>query len=332
MPLWLRYNDKSMILPSGQLFVGRSAECHVVVSDPLASRRHAMITMSQMGAFVTDLGSKAGVMVNGLLISGARRLQTGDTIQIAGSRLVVENVELPEEEEPTDPRMRSTISPPAFDAGSGRLAPTLLGIPRVQPLRMTPPGDTLDEEDEEGRRRGFARTMEAPRVTILDTTRAGQRWIRALARSARRGPKRPTRRAQGSRQAPAPAFPRPENLRSLAIAAEKALVMGRAEDAERIMQRSLLDTRDASDHGEVDSETAELGGDVHEPAGGCARRGAMVRLRREPVCGARGADAGARGGSASRRSARRSRSTRRPSASISRRRASSRATRRRGDS
>ena len=65
MALRLRYgDDKSIVLSSGQIFIGRSTECHVQVRDILASRRHAEITMSKAGAFVSDLGSRQLIVYN----------------------------------------------------------------------------------------------------------------------------------------------------------------------------------------------------------------------------------------------------------------------------
>ncbi|MBK8257429.1 MAG: FHA domain-containing protein [Polyangiaceae bacterium] len=272
-----------------------------MLSDAIASRRHAVITMGPTGAFVTDLGSKAGVLVNGLLISGARRLSTGDTMQIASARFTVEIVEAVDEDEPTDPRMRTTMAPPSFGSGSGgpRYAPTPpLGMPRVaDPTRIS---ETLDEDDDsdepnedlartmEGSRAPLifdhGRTQEAPRVVPpADSSRSGDgrnapepgvrdALLRPSPESERRNAapdsaprtSRPLARdAEGEwnravKAAPVPAFPRPENLRSLAIAAEKALALGRADDAERIMQRALLDALESAKRGELDASTCEL--------------------------------------------------------------------------
>ncbi len=50
----------------------------------------------------------------------------------------------------------------------------------------------------------------------------------------------------------------PEALQALAVVAEKALVLGRAEEAERVLQKSLLELLDAVRRGEVDVQAAEL--------------------------------------------------------------------------
>ncbi len=230
MALRLRYNDKSITLAAGQLVVGRSVECDLVVNDPLASRRHAVITTGKSGAFVSDLGSKAGVLVNGAAIAGSHRLATGDTILLAGVRVEVEDVDGPEE--PADPKLRTTLSPPAFSTAPAgfRLAPTPpLGLSRVEKLRPEALDDDAALESEE-----LTRTHEAPRVAL------------------------PPDVARIARPAPLPSFARPDNLRALATLAEKAFALNRVEEAERILQRALLDTVAAARRGEVDGPGAEL--------------------------------------------------------------------------
>lgn len=230
MALRLRYNDKSITLAEGQLVVGRSVECDLVVNDPLASRRHAVITTGKSGAFVSDLGSKAGVLVNGAAIAGARRLATGDTIQLAGVRIEIDDVDGPEE--PADPKLRTTLSPPAFSTvpNGFRLAPTPpLGLARVERLRPEMLDDDAGLEAEE-----LTRTQAAPRVAASPDV------------------------ARIARPAPLPSFARPDNLRALATLADKAFALNRVEEAERILQRALLDTVAAARRGEVDGPGAEL--------------------------------------------------------------------------
>lgn len=282
MALRLRYSDKSIVLSTGQIVVGRSVECNLVVNDPLASRRHAVITMSKTGAFVADLGSKAGVVVNGVMISGARKLATGDTIQLASVRIVVEDAE---GDEPEDPRLRTTLSPPAYATvpAGFRLAPTPpLGLSRVETYRH---GEALIDDEEPT---DFARTLEAPRVALppepaprpaaaavtgprapapdsspdrrtAPAPESGEGDRRtAPAPEANERPSGEVSVARIAKLPPLPSFARPDNLRALATVAEKALALNRAEEAERVAQRALLETMDAARRGEVDAPTAEV--------------------------------------------------------------------------
>jgi pSer/pThr/pTyr-binding forkhead associated (FHA) protein len=236
MALRLRYRDKTTVLATGQLVIGRSMECNVVVNDPLASRRHAMITMSQSGAFVSDLGSKAGVQVNGATISGARKLAAGDVIQISTALITVEDVHGPEE--PAEARQRTTQVPPPHPpvAAGFRLAPTPpLGIARVVSSRH---GETIDAaDDDDDASELLTRTQEAPRVPLPPE-----------APPVKRSP------------APTPSSPRPESLKALATVAEKALALNRAEEAERIVQRALLDTLEAARRGDLAGAGLEIAG------------------------------------------------------------------------
>src|SRR5262249_5141551 len=47
---------------SGRLEIGRTAD--LILSDPMTSRRHALLEWNCDGAWVTDLGSKHGTFVN----------------------------------------------------------------------------------------------------------------------------------------------------------------------------------------------------------------------------------------------------------------------------
>jgi transcriptional regulator with GAF, ATPase, and Fis domain len=61
----------------------------VLISDPTASRLHAELDPRADGIWVTDLGSKNGTFVDGVLISAARAVQ-GAKITIGSTEIVVE--------------------------------------------------------------------------------------------------------------------------------------------------------------------------------------------------------------------------------------------------
>lgn len=77
-------------LALGETFIGRSRACVICFLDGRLSRRHAQITVSAMEAFITDLGSTNGVLVNGRRISGPARLSDGDQIIIGPCLFTVE--------------------------------------------------------------------------------------------------------------------------------------------------------------------------------------------------------------------------------------------------
>ncbi|MBS2032980.1 MAG: protein kinase [Deltaproteobacteria bacterium] len=71
-------------LPEGEFVMGRQPDCHLVLDDPQCSRRHALFLRDAQGLLVRDLGSRNGVLVNGVR-SSSQRLQVGDLVQVGNS-------------------------------------------------------------------------------------------------------------------------------------------------------------------------------------------------------------------------------------------------------
>jgi len=67
--------------------LGRHPECDIVLESGAVSRQHAKAIQSTDGYLIEDLESRNGTFVNGKLISGPTRLQTGDTIRICDIEL-----------------------------------------------------------------------------------------------------------------------------------------------------------------------------------------------------------------------------------------------------
>lgn len=89
----IRYQGSDLELPtSGAFVVGRSSACSLALDDALVSRRHASIEARGDGLYVEDLGSRNGVLVNGLKIEGARRLAHLDRVTVGAHDLVVMEV------------------------------------------------------------------------------------------------------------------------------------------------------------------------------------------------------------------------------------------------
>jgi pSer/pThr/pTyr-binding forkhead associated (FHA) protein len=158
----LHYLAHDLELPVGEFIVGRSAECQLSVDDPLVSRTHARFAVRSDGVSVSDLGSRNGVLVNGVRIDGPRPLADGDKLVIGSQELT----------------LRYTDDRPRARPRDTRLATQTLG----------------------------AVSVPAP----------------ATADNAM-----PTRAASA--------------FQLLGSVADKALAMGRAEEAERILQTLLLD-------------------------------------------------------------------------------------------
>ncbi len=77
--------------------IGRSSECQVLMPDPRVSRRHAMIRKQDGGFHLFDLGSFNGSYLNGVRVTAARKLESGDLLNFADHEYVFNQEEETEE-------------------------------------------------------------------------------------------------------------------------------------------------------------------------------------------------------------------------------------------
>ncbi len=78
----LRFQLQEFELYPGDTIIGRSDDCHITISDPLISRRHARIRVMGQQAMLEDLGSRNGCRVNGSLVRDPHKLRVGDQIRM----------------------------------------------------------------------------------------------------------------------------------------------------------------------------------------------------------------------------------------------------------
>lgn len=71
------------------LLIGRDKSCHIELADTMVSRIHSKIIMKNGDAYIEDCDSRHGVFVNGLRLSGSRKLSANDEIKIGGCDLKV---------------------------------------------------------------------------------------------------------------------------------------------------------------------------------------------------------------------------------------------------
>ncbi len=83
----LRFAFQEIDLPPGSFKIGRGQHCQLTIDDPLVSREHARILVSETGALIEDAGSRNGVFVNGRPVRGAVSLTDGDRIRIGPQEL-----------------------------------------------------------------------------------------------------------------------------------------------------------------------------------------------------------------------------------------------------
>ena len=74
------------IVLEGELQVGRE-DAEVILDDPEASRRHAVLANQGGTVTVRDLDSRNGTFVNGKAVAGEMELAQGDLLKIGGTRL-----------------------------------------------------------------------------------------------------------------------------------------------------------------------------------------------------------------------------------------------------
>lgn len=73
----------------GQTLIGRHETCHIVIDDPLASRRHARLGWELGRLTVEDMGSVNGVLLNGRRIEGVTEVTDGDELRFGNQRIEV---------------------------------------------------------------------------------------------------------------------------------------------------------------------------------------------------------------------------------------------------
>ena len=86
---WLEYQGRTFELRPGEVLIGRSSNCHIVLDDGLVSRRHAQIVVTDDRAVVEDFGSANGVFVNGRRVAGSEPLKPGDQLQVGKQVFIV---------------------------------------------------------------------------------------------------------------------------------------------------------------------------------------------------------------------------------------------------
>ena len=77
-----RPSGKRLRFPNGDYYIGRGAECQIRPDSEWVSRQHCLLRVARDGVFLRDLGSRHGTLVNGQLLTGERRLEDRDRIQV----------------------------------------------------------------------------------------------------------------------------------------------------------------------------------------------------------------------------------------------------------
>lgn len=123
--------------------IGQDPNADVVIADSDVAPQHASLVLADDGVIVEDLGSTGGTFVNGSRITGPRRLQVGDRIQVGATVLEV--------------RPSTSASADAEDDSRDRRAT------RIRDTPLLPPA----EARESAAARRITRTKQIPTMPVL---------------------------------------------------------------------------------------------------------------------------------------------------------------------
>jgi hypothetical protein len=108
---YLRRGHQEHRLERPTLIIGRGVSCDIQTSSALVSRRHARLTLTNLGVSVEDLGSRNGVFVNSERIVGSTRLRPGDRVSVGDEVFVYGENEEPLEHRATEVDLQSQRAP-----------------------------------------------------------------------------------------------------------------------------------------------------------------------------------------------------------------------------
>lgn len=132
-----------LVVVDRRLELGREAS-DIVVSDPLASRRHAAIDVADGVVSVEDLGSSNGTLVNGAAVTAPTPLRPGDVALIGDTELRLSGLGAeplpPALVAPSVPDIRgTTIRSATSTAPSGPVVRPTTAVPASTPPPTPPP-------------------------------------------------------------------------------------------------------------------------------------------------------------------------------------------------
>jgi pSer/pThr/pTyr-binding forkhead associated (FHA) protein len=77
-----RPNDRPLSFERGDYLIGRGEECHVRPNSEWVSRQHCLLRVTRDAAWLRDLGSGAGTLVNGVRVTNEVSLAHGDLVEV----------------------------------------------------------------------------------------------------------------------------------------------------------------------------------------------------------------------------------------------------------
>ena len=86
----MRSKDTGALLCEGEVVIGRSPYCSMVIDNETLSRVHAAVSMVDDGVEIRDLGSSNGTYVNGVRITAPTQVKPGDEIMLGKVKIWIE--------------------------------------------------------------------------------------------------------------------------------------------------------------------------------------------------------------------------------------------------
>jgi pSer/pThr/pTyr-binding forkhead associated (FHA) protein len=145
-----RPQGRALRFPPGQYYFGRGAECHIRPNSDWVSRQHCLLRVTRDGAWLRDLGSRNGTLVNGELLDRERRLEVGDQVQVGPLVFEVQ----PDSDRPAD-RVATAVPPDAPLGGPDVLdrGPDTMATTDTHPVLPKDLEDAQREQDGPGEQR-----------------------------------------------------------------------------------------------------------------------------------------------------------------------------------
>ncbi len=130
---------KTLVFAAGDYYFGRGAECHVRPNSEWVSRQHCLLRVCADSAWLRDLGSRNGTLVNGALLHEEYRLCQGDQVQVGP---LVFEIQLDMDNATPDETIPATVGSFASDElGTPPETKMLLGSTEHLPVLTTPVKD-----------------------------------------------------------------------------------------------------------------------------------------------------------------------------------------------
>ena len=242
-------------LPMGEIIIGRGPECYLRVDEPMVSRRHARLRVSQTSVTLEDLGSRNGSRVNGINATSVVTLNPGDILGIGTQQFTLDREDDPSPHRPTVTHMPdwtqksgSTAVSVSQSFSDVNVSPVSVGPPPAQ--QAAPPTPVMP-------------SMPSPGSTISNPAPASSSVSMPGGLPTGLLDHPPTPISDGQThvaQDPdaletAGGSSRGSAYRLFWGLSDKVLAMGRIEDAERMMGPRLAEMRSRAEGGDIPEES-----------------------------------------------------------------------------